>query len=131
MRFNRSVLLPLSLLGACAAPAGEPSQFSQTNWRFVSIDGETPATAEAQLTFEEERIGANVGCNGMGGPWRIEDGRLIAGPLVQTKMFCEGDVWHQEQAVGALLVGAPKVEVEGDTLVLKSSAHHAELTRAE
>ena len=131
MRCDRLLLFPLALLGGCAAPAGEPSQFAEKSWRFLAIDGEKPAAQATELSFEAERIGANVGCNGMGGPWRIEDGRLIAGPLVQTKMFCEGPVWQQEQAVGALLAGAPRVEIEGDRLVLKSSAHSAELTRAD
>ena len=68
----------LSLLSACAAAKGNQATLANSTWRFVSIDGAAPVSGKAQLEFEEDRIGATVGCNGMGGPWRIEDGRLIA-----------------------------------------------------
>ena len=97
----------------------------------VSIDGVAPASDKAKLTFEDDSIGANVGCNGMGGPWRVSEGRLIAGPLIQTQMYCEGPVWGQEKAIGALLAGAPELDVANNRLVLKSSGHTAELTRAD
>lgn len=84
-----------------------------------------------ELSFEAGRIAVNVGCNGMGGPWRVEDGRLIAGPLAQTEMYCEGPVWQQEQAITALLAGAPRFEIEGDRMALMSSGRSAELRRVD
>ena len=65
----------------------------------------------------------------MGGPWRVDGGRLIAGPLVQTQMYCEGPVWDQEKAVGALLAAAPRFSVGGDVMTIESSGHSAELRR--
>ena len=118
------------LLASCAAANDGPANLADSSWRFVSIDGAAPVSGKAKLTFEDGRIGANVGCNGMGGPWRVEGSRLIAGPLAQTEMFCEGPVWGQEKAIGALLAGAPELKVESDRLMLKSSGHSAELERA-
>jgi len=118
-------------LTACAAPSEGSSHLSNSTWQFTAIDDAEPVSEKAQLSFEEDSIGANVGCNGMGGPWRIENGRLIAGPLVQTQMYCEGPVWEQEKAIGALLAGAPKLTVEGDSLVLESSGHSAKLEKVE
>lgn len=126
-----AIVAALSLLTACAAAKEGHASLTNSTWRFVSIDGSVPASGKAQLTFEEDRLGANVGCNGMGGPWRVEGGRLIAGPLAQTQMYCEGPVWSQEKAIGALLAGAPEVRVAPDRLVLKSSGHTAELQRTE
>lgn len=123
--------ITLSLLSACAAAKGHQASLANSTWRFVSIDGAAPASAKAKLTFKDDNIGANVGCNGMGGPWKIEAGRLIAGPLMQTQMYCEGPVWGQEKAIGALLAGAPQVSVETNRMVLKSSGHSAELARAD
>lgn len=100
-------------------------------WQFTEIDEAVPASRNARLALEEDRLGANVGCNGMGGPWRIEDGRLIAGPLVQTKMYCQGPVMEQERAVSAMLAGAPRIEVHGRKLVINSSGHSAVLERVE
>jgi heat shock protein HslJ len=123
-------LFSLSLLSACAAASEGQASLEDSTWRFVSIDGAAPVSGKARLTFEDDRLGANVGCNGMGGPWRLEGRRLIAGPLAQTQMYCEGPVWDQEKAIGALLAGAPEFSVETDRMVLKSSGHSAELQRA-
>lgn len=124
-------LIPLTLLAACAATPERNSHLANSSWRFVSIDGAAPVSDKAKLDFERDRIGANVGCNGMGGPWRVEAERLIAGPLVQTQMYCEGLVWEQEKAIGALLSAAPEFDLSSDRLILRSSGHSAELQRAK
>lgn len=127
----RKMLLPLALLAAstaCAAPQAGGTSLADSHWRFTAIDGAAPVAGDAALDFHKDRIGAKVGCNGMGGPWRIEGGRLIAGPLISTQMYCEGRM-EQERAVSALLSGGPILTVSGDRLSLKSSAHSAELVR--
>jgi heat shock protein HslJ len=128
MHKRLSALATMFFASGCAVP-GEPSHLAHSTWRFVSIDGEKPAASQAALVFEEEALDANVGCNALGGPWRTEDDRIIAGPLAQTEMFCEGQVWTQEKAIGALLVAAPRFELDGDTMVLRSNGHTARLRR--
>ncbi len=113
----------------CTAKATPGHVLSDSEWRFLTIDGEAPASEEAALTFEGDQLTANVGCNGMGGPWRTDGGRLLAGPLAQTEMFCDGPVWAQENAASALLVAAPEMSVDGDRLTLRSRGHFAELER--
>lgn len=121
--------LGLSTLSACAAPtAGSSTSLTETRWRFETIDGVAPAEPTASLEFHRDRLSASVGCNGMGGPWRIEQGRLIAGPLMSTQMWCEGRM-DQERAVGALLAAAPEVTFNADRLKLSAGGHSAELVR--
>lgn len=125
------ILLPLavaavSLSGCAATTAGGSSLLNETRWRFTAIDGTAPISPAAKLEFHSGRISANVGCNGMGGPWRIEHGRLIAGPLVSTEMWCEGKM-EQERAVSALLAAAPEIKVGGSHMKLTSGGHTAEL----
>lgn len=115
--------------GSCVAQTAPGHVLNGSEWRFVSIDGETAASKAAKLKFEDERLGANVGCNGIGGPWRVENGRLLAGPLAQTEMYCDGPVWEQEQSTSALLVAAPEIELDGDRMLLRSRGHVAELER--
>jgi len=131
MRSSSALLASLLALcaGGCVAQAAPGHALSGSEWRFLSIDGEAPASAQTKLSFAEKELGANVGCNGMGGPWRIEEGRLIAGPLAQTEMFCDGPVWAQEQAASALLVAAPEITFDGGHMVLRSRGHFAELER--
>ena len=119
-----------SALAACAAPQPHAkSVLAGTEWHFVTIDGQAPVSNKARLGFTEDGISASVGCNSMGGNWHLSDGRLIAGPMVQTEMYCEGPVWPQEQALNALLVAAPEVSLGDARLLLKSSGHSAELER--
>lgn len=86
---------------------------------------------DATLSFDDGKIGVQVGCNRLGGPWRMDDNRLYAGPLAQTEMACPETAWNQGNAVGALLVATPRMSVEGDRMTLQSSGHKAELVRVD
>lgn len=134
---DRLALLPvLALLTACATtPLPDRSgpaeaDLAGTVWRFVEIDGAAPASPRAQLRFEAGRLSATVGCNGIGGDWTIDRGRIAGGPYVSTKMFCEG-LMKQEAALAALLAEKPEADVAGKRLTLRGEAHSAVLVRAE
>jgi heat shock protein HslJ len=123
-------LIPLAAAAsACAVPPATSNRLAGTQWRLVSIDGAAPVSDRATIGFRTDGISATVGCNGMGGPWHVEGNRLIAGPLMQTEMYCEGPIWGQEQALGAMLVAAPEFTLDGERLLLRSSGHNAELVR--
>ena len=125
---TKALLLAVPLLAACTTLPGAVPELSGTKWAFTTIDGARPVSAKASLNFETDRLGANVGCNGMGGEWRMEQDRLIADQLIGTQMYCDG-LMEQERAVSALLGGKPTVTITGDRLVLRSPAHSAELQR--
>ncbi len=106
------------------------SDLAGSQWALERMDGEVPSVPErARLSFERGRLAASAGCNAIGGPWRVDGLRLIAGPLVQTEMYCDGPVWEQERALSALLAAGPVITREGDTLTLVSSGHRARLAR--
>ncbi|WP_156799763.1 META domain-containing protein [Novosphingobium resinovorum] len=135
MRRLALLLCPLLLAGCSDAghltqrgPAGENWVGSQ--WHFAAIDGRAPEDASAQVAFEGEHLLVQVGCNRLKGPWRMEAERLIAGPFDQTEAVCPSSSWEQGNAVSALLAATPRVTVEGKRMILQSSGHTAELTRA-
>jgi heat shock protein HslJ len=128
---RRVISLLAVVLAGCAAQATPADGLAPSTWRFVSIDGQAPASQLAKLTLGEEKLGANLGCNNMGGPWRIEKDRLVAGPLVQTEKACAGATGTQEQAAGALLVAAPEIRIDGRRMELRSFGHSAELERTD
>ena len=97
----------------------------------MTIDGQQPQSSAAAMNFRSDNIGVRVGCNHLGGPWRVDANRLVAGPLAQTEMACETPQWNEERAVGALLVATPRLNIEGDRMILQSSGHRAELVRIE
>ncbi|SFG13502.1 heat shock protein HslJ [Novosphingobium sp. CF614] len=124
------LLFAPALLAGCS-DRGDRSHLAETSWRFERIDGERPQSSGAELTFDKRKIGVQVGCNHLGGPWRMDENRLFAGPLAQTEMACSESAWNQERAIGALLVATPRMSVEGNRMTLQSSGHTAELVRVE
>lgn len=133
-----TIILAALLVSACvtsSAASGTSEAVSEasltaSDWQFIAIDGAPPADpAKARMSFHEGRASANVGCNGMGGDWRIDGGRLITGPWMSTRMYCGGAIGQQENAVSALIGGNPRVSIEGDVLKLNADGHSATLRR--
>jgi heat shock protein HslJ len=127
----KSTLAPiaLALLAACttAGAAGQDSPAGK--WRFVAIDGERPVSSKAELTIGEGHVGANVGCNGLGGDLKIKGRQLVVGGVVSTMMYCDG-LMDQERAVSELLSANPDYRIEDGRLVLRGGSHAAELVPA-
>jgi len=126
------VIATAALLGGCATAPSGGAGLADTRWKIIRIDGAAPVMpTKATMRFEQDRLGANVGCNGIGGDYRVEGSRLIAGPLMATRMFCEGPVWQQEEAVNALLSAAPELLRSGNALRLTSGGHTVDLELSE
>lgn len=126
------IAISTALVAGCATAPSQSAGLAGTHWIITRVDGAAPVTpSRASLRFDEERLSANVGCNGIGGDYRVEGNRLIAGPLMATRMFCEGPVWQQEEAVNALLSAAPEMRRSGSTLRLVSGGHALDLELSE
>ena len=113
-----------------APPGVVPSTraLTGTTWSIVRIDGKAPASPRAEVRLLQGRISATAGCNGLGGTWRIERGRLVGGPFVSTMMFCEG-LMEQERQLADTLGERPEIRMVGNRMALKSAAHAIELVR--
>lgn len=116
----------------CGGEILPPEGLAGTRWRLTAIDGRPFARPErATLSFEAGRLSANAGCNGLGGRYRIEKERLIAGPLMGTKMACEPPVMRNEQALSDTLSGRPAIRyLPGGRLLLTGSGHTVMASRA-
>lgn len=127
----RKTLAPfaIALLAACTTAGAAGADSPTGKWRFVAIDGQKPVSSKAELTIEADRIGANVGCNGLGGDLQIKDGKLLVAGVVSTLMYCDG-VMHQEDAVSKMLSANPEYRIEQDRLLLRGGKHSAELVPA-
>ena len=83
------------------------------NWRIESIEGRpVRGPRPATIAFNGNRISGHSGCNGFGGSFRFDHGRLIAGPMISTKMACPGPAMAQEQALMRLLRSAAQRQHE-------------------
>ncbi len=128
----KSTLAPiaLALLAACTTAGAAGPDSPAGKWRFVSIDGAKPVSSKAELTIEANRVGANVGCNGMGGDLQIKGGKLVVGAVVSTMMYCDG-LMEQERAVSELLSADPEYRIENGRLALRTGSRSAELVKAD
>lgn len=132
---RQTLLAALPLLAACTTPqhvaesrpAGNVER-PLTTWTFVSIDGQKPVSNRAELRIYANRIGANVGCNGLGGDLELANGRMKIGPVISTQMYCEG-LMEQERAVAELLGASPAFFVENGRMAIRSERHLAELVQ--
>lgn len=129
MRIFVSIVFPLGLLAGCTGSTHSEAAIAGTSWQLTAIDGAAPVSEDAHIDFRKTDLGASVGCNSIGGDWRIENGRLIAGPLAQTEMYCAEPLWNQEKALNALLTSAPVIVVDGDRMTLTSHGRTAELRK--
>ena len=76
--------------------AATPSLLYDTDWKLVSLNGESIDTASLNkrpgIRFDkaQHRVSGNGGCNGMGGSYTVTGDKLHFSPLISTKMACPG-----------------------------------------
>ena len=82
------------------------------------------------LSFEDERISADPGCNTFtGGVAVTDEGRLeLTSPLTGTMMGCAEPLMAQDQWLADLLEAGPGVSLAGDTLTLTAGDESLELS---
>jgi heat shock protein HslJ len=95
----------------------------------VTEDGKPRALVEGtqlSLSFDEgSRVGANAGCNSMGGRYAIEGGKLVITDSAITEMACPGRL-EQESWYMKILLASPAIVVDGNTLVLEGGGTRIE-----
>ena len=109
----------------CGGELLPPAQLAGTSWRLTTIDGRAFAQANrAGLRFEDSRLTVNAGCNGLGGDYRVRQGRLIAGPIIGTQMACPPPIMRDEQALSETLSSRPAIRfLPGGRLQLTGGGH--------
>jgi heat shock protein HslJ len=119
------LVLGASLLAACGDDDGDdaapPSAADLDGRTFVAteVDGqELVEGTSISLSFEDERISVNAGCNTMNGGYALADGTLEAPQLAQTMMACDEALMAQDEWIAALLAGGAEVTLSGDELTL-------------
>ena len=72
------------------------------------------------LSFFEDghRLGAQAGCNQMGGTASFDGGRLVVGDLATTEMGCDPPRHAQDEWLARFLTSRPEWSREGSTLTL-------------
>jgi heat shock protein HslJ len=107
-----------ALLICCLATAvrAEDEAPLVAKWKVVELAGK-PVDGPT-LDYTSDKVSGTGGCNRFGGPIAIEDDAVKIGPLIATRMMCEGKM-ETETAYFAALEAARSFALEGDNLVLK------------
>ena len=119
--------------GQPTTPVSQPGDvvpLDRTRWRVVSVNGRpTPRSGDFSMEFEDGRLSAKFGCNGMGASYTQNGAMIDAGPVMGTKMACPDMSWETQG--GAILGQVMTVRmIDRNRLSLDSSAGTIELVRA-
>lgn len=117
-----SLLVLASSVGGCGDDDDGGSSTDLTGRTFVAttVEGqELVPGSEVIISFTEDLIVIEAGCNSMRGGYAIEDGELRVDPLASTNMACEEPLMDQDLWMAEFLQSGPAVEVD-DGLVLSN-----------
>lgn len=96
------------------------------------LDGRLFLAEGLALSFLDSQLSAQPGCNTIGGPFAIEDGRLVVTVLSTTSMACEDPALMDRDTVFAAFVEArPTITLDGPTLTLATAGTTWVLTDRE
>ncbi len=111
-------------IGGCgredAPPDAQPDPLDGRVFLSQAVDGHDLAPGTTiRLTFDGGRLGATAGCNSLGAPYRLTDGRLaVRGGMSTTEIGCDPARHQQDLWLAEFLQAAPKVAVDAATLTL-------------
>jgi len=107
-----ALLVVVLLVAACMT---SHDVIADREWTLASIDGKPPAAPASLVLKTDGTLLVQTGCNGGGGPYRIEGNRIITEAVALTAMGCEEPVATQELTIQVLLEADPVFAVDTGT----------------
>lgn len=76
-----------------------------------------------RISFRDGQLGADAGCNQMGGAYDITDGVLVVGEMAMTEMACmePPGLMEQEQWFAGFLQSGPSISQDGNRVTLATA----------
>jgi heat shock protein HslJ len=101
--------------------SGSPPDVAGKEYVSTDVEGHdlVPDTT-IRITFQDETLSANAGCNTMNGGYSFDGDTLQVEALAATQMACLGPVMDQDTFLSDLLTSGPTVTRDGDQLTLTS-----------
>jgi heat shock protein HslJ len=138
-------LLLLVLTAGCGrgtiSQAGSDGPGGDEPWGRTFLSTSVTENGQAKPLVEGTRIslrfsdghelGAQAGCNSMGGPASFDAGRLVVGDLATTEMGCDPPRHAQDEWLARFLTSRPAADLSGETLTLENDSSRVVLADRE
>jgi putative lipoprotein len=127
-------ILYLGILLALTACFPTESGLVGTNWMLTSygpISAPTPTLPgiETSLSFGADgKLSGRLGCNILGGDYKITGQNITFGPVLTTKIACNEAQMAQETAAFHVLQDTASFKLDGNILSIRSSDGNSILT---
>ena len=126
---NRSIAVAIALLAAAFASGCSPTAPQLAGREFVSIgvtDGGSPRplapATSVLMRFTATDLSGDAGCNGFGGGYRVDGGRLVIDNFSMTAMACDPERDAQDTWLLAFLASKPTISLVGTDLRVESGS---------
>ncbi|MEG3180326.1 META domain-containing protein [Sphingomonas sp. LT1P40] len=92
-------------VNGCGGEVWELPELTGQRWRIQQIGSvyNEPRLGKGAVRFDTDRLSATPGCNSFSGAYRIQRGRLIAGPLAGTRKMCLPNLMRRDAEFGAIM----------------------------
>lgn len=116
-----------------ATSASEPVELADQSFVSGNVVGhDLVEGSQITLSFEDDRLAVNAGCNNISGGYTHDDGALAwDGPALSTKMACDPALMDQDQWLNSLLEDGVETSSDGADLVLSSGDVTMEFSRVD
>src|SRR5689334_15413916 len=97
------------LVAACAS--AKPPVDALAGRAFLlesSVGAELLADAGVSLRFHKDGLSLQADCNTMSATYKVSDGRLVIGDLMETAMGCDPERHARDAFLGKLIASKPK-----------------------
>ncbi len=124
-----AALVALTLALTFATTACSPAAINVAERAFLSVgvtDGganrQLVAGTRIRLNFSGTDLGANAGCNSIGGTYRIEGGLLVFEGGAMTEMGCDQARHAQDDWLSEFLASKPSIRLAGNDMTLEGGS---------
>lgn len=120
-------IVAVLLLGGFAATRGgatpSPPDLADRTFESTEVRGHRLVDGTTvRITFEDDHVSAQAGCNTVFGAADWSDGVLEAPRLASTMMACSTELLAQDTWLGALLESSPSITLDGPRLTIAGSS---------
>lgn len=134
-----ALALAVTLVSGCSGDDGGGGE----NGESQDLNGRTFVAEEAHgrllvtgtnvtVSFEDDRVSAQAGCNTLSGEATWTDGTLaVPGPLATTQMACARGLEAQDEWLAQLLTSNPSISIDGETLKIGTDKRGLTLTESD